>query len=81
MSNVEHLVENGIEQIKKSASALDLSTFLSDKVNTMMLEEVSVTKEELYDICLYIVYTHDVYQRMDIIGEMEEKYGYKLSED
>lgn len=76
MSNVEHLVENGIEQIKKSVTGLDLSTFLSDKLNKMMLEEVSVTKEELYDICLYIVYNHDIDVAIEVRKEMEKEYGY-----
>ena len=78
MSNIEHLVENGITQVEANVS---YDEFLTDSLNKTMLKTVRTTKEELWAICHYIIYTHDVCFRMDIVEGLEKEYGYPVPKD
>lgn len=60
MTNIEHLVENGIYELEHN---IPYKKFLTEDYNNEMLKNVSATKEELWAICQYIVYTHDLYKR------------------
>ena len=60
MSNIEHLVENGIQATKRNG--LDgFNKAMNQEHNLIMLqmEESKISKETLWEIVQYIVYTHD----------------------
>lgn len=53
MTNIEHLVENGISHLISGGSH---ETFLDNKFDRMMLDMVATTRDELWLICQYVVY-------------------------
>ncbi len=71
MSNIEHLVENGVSHIQ---SGKGKDEFLSEDYNKEMLKYVSTTKDELWEICQYIVYT-----LIECILMEENKNGQRFS--
>ena len=54
---------------------------MEHKYNKIMLDEVSLTKEELWEIAQYIMFVHDVCMKSDFEVEMENRYGYKLDQE
>ena len=56
MSNIEHLLENAIYEIK---SGNDIDDFKALWHTPIMLKEVSATAEEIWEMALYVVYTHE----------------------
>lgn len=83
MTNCEHLIENALVSMQK-AQKEDKDVYeafqneMNSKHNKMMLEAVSLTKKELWEIAQYIMYTHDVCMKSDFEAEMENCYGYRL---
>lgn len=58
MSNIEHLIENALTAMSNRGDKYQ--AFVGEmgaKHNRKMLQEVSVTKEELWEIAQYIFYT------------------------
>lgn len=80
MLDIEHLIENAIHDCR-SGKNLSNNEFLSDKYNKDMLANVSATREELWYIAQYIVYTHDTCARLDFLEEAEQHYGYPMPND
>ena len=60
MSNIEHLVENGIKATKENGMH-GFFKAMNQPHNQMMLamEEDRISKETLWEIIQYIVYSHD----------------------
>lgn len=76
MTNCEHLIENALMSIDKAKEkGIDIyEAFLNEmkyKHNQIMLNEVSLTKDELWEIAQYIMFVHDVYKN-DIEIETED---------
>ena len=85
MTNCEHLIENALMSMKKAeekgADTYEaFQTEMSYYYNKEMLREVCVTKKELWEIAQYIMYTHDVCTKSDVVAEMENRYGYRLDQ-
>lgn len=64
MSNVEHLIENGLTAIDKALKdekdcAIAFREEMSRCHNQMMLKDVAVTQEELWDIVQYIKFVRE----------------------
>ena len=83
MTNCEHLIENALMGMYKAKEkGIDIyEAFLNEmksKHNQLMLNEVGLTKDELWEIAQYIMFVHDVYMKSDFETEMENRYGYKL---
>lgn len=59
MSNIEHLIENALTAMSKKPSETYQAFMeeMSAGYNQQMLQEVSITEEELWAIAQYIVYT------------------------
>lgn len=60
MSNIEHLVENGIKATKEDGWH-GFCVAMNQPHNQMMLEmeEDRISKETLWEIIQYVVYVHD----------------------
>ena len=54
MSNLEHLIENAIVAIK---SDKDINDFKSVVYNQVMLQNVTATAEEIWEMASYVIYT------------------------
>ena len=54
MSNLEHLIENAIVAIK---SDKDINDFKSVVYNQVMLNKVTATAEEIWEMASYVIYT------------------------
>lgn len=54
MTNIEHLVENGLCALSKGQ---DFDEMMDKFPNTEMLESVNMTKEELREAVYYVFYT------------------------
>jgi len=72
MSNIEHLVENGIKATKENGLE-GFNKAMEQQHNKMMLEmeRDKISKKTLWEIVQYIVYSHDnrLYEEvMDEIG-------------
>lgn len=85
MTNTEHLIENALMSMQRARNErVDVYEAFQDemklKCNQMMLKEVSITKQELWEIAQYVMCTHDVYIKSDLEAEMEERYGYRLDQ-
>ena len=86
MTNCEHLIENALMSMNKAKEkGIDIyEAFLNAmkcKHNQIMLNEVSLTKDELWEIAQYIVFVHDVCMKSDFEVEMENRYGYRLGQE
>ena len=59
MSNIEHLIENALTamSIKPSDTYQAFADEMSAMYNQQMLQEVSITEDELWAIAQYIFYT------------------------
>lgn len=60
MSNIEHLIENGIKATKEGGLA-KFNHEMKQGYNQMMLrmEKDKISKDTLWEIVQYIVYSHD----------------------
>mgnify|MGYP007038269408 CR=1 FL=1 len=75
MSNVEHLIENAIDCLDRGQSFED---FLSYKFNKDMLKMVKSPAEEIWEMAIYVKYTHDESLKWELEEEIEKKYGYPI---
>lgn len=69
MSNLEHLVENGIKATKENG--LDgFNKAMEQQHNKMMLEmeRDKISKKTLWEIVQYIVYSHDESLSDELLG-------------
>lgn len=62
MTNCEHLIENALTSMQEAKKAnMDTYKSFQDKMslhhNKIMLDEASITKDELWEIAQYILYT------------------------
>ena len=73
MSNIEHLIENAITTIEENQTFKD---FIGYNYNKMMLETVSASAEEIWEMALYVHYVY----KSGIILDMVDKYGYVIDE-
>ena len=72
MSNIEHLIENGI-QATKGNGLEGFNKEMNQRHNQMMLEmeKDTISKKTLWEIVQYIVYSHDkhvIEETMDELG-------------
>ena len=59
MSNIEHLIENALTAVSNNADS-GYQVFIEEMsvmYNQQMLQDVSITTEELWAIVQYIIYT------------------------
>lgn len=57
MSNIEHLIENALVATEKSKDTYQaFSEEISKCYNQQMLEDVSMTEDELWDIVQYLLF-------------------------
>lgn len=59
MSNIEHLIENALTAVSNNTDS-DYQAFIEEMsamYNQQMLQDVSITMEELWAIVQYIIYT------------------------
>lgn len=83
MTNCEHLIENALMSMQKARNEkTDVYEAFQNEMNSnhnkAMLRGVCVTKNELWEIAQYIMYSYGDGIRSDIRTEMEDRYGYRL---
>ena len=72
MSNVEHLIENALVAMENGESAYEAFNEAMDRRhNKLMLDMVSITRDELWDIAQYIKFVYCQYCKMDGKGDGE----------
>lgn len=67
MTNCEHLIENALTRMKNAEeTGMDTYDAFQDEMSLdrskMMLNAVSITKDELWEIAQYIIYDWDKYR-------------------
>lgn len=68
MSNIEHLVENGIQATKRNGFD-GFNEVMNQEHNQTMLkmEESKISRETLWEIVQYVVYVHDAYPTQHLL--------------
>lgn len=64
MTNIEHLLENGLGAVDEACNAnkdcyLSFNSEMRDRRNRIMLDAVSMTKDELWQIVQYIKFVRE----------------------
>ncbi len=76
MSNIEHLLENAISEVEAGHDIDDFRA-LTYPINTSdMLERVSATIEEIWQMAVYVVCTHDNAKESESAEPLKPKKAY-----
>lgn len=59
MSNLEHLVENGLCRLSEGKSYTEWCEIMQQDVNWDGNEELFITVDTLWEICQYVIFTWD----------------------
>lgn len=59
MSNLEHLIENAIEAVKNNTSFKKWRDWEQRYGNYLNADYIKATPEEIWEIAVYVVCTHD----------------------
>jgi hypothetical protein len=57
MSNLEHLIENGLCRLQESKSYAEWREIMQQDVNWGGNEELFITVDTLWEICQYVIFT------------------------
>ena len=82
MTHCEHLIENALMRMQRARLAnMDTYEAFQDEMNWRgnrdMLEQVHMTKEELWEIAQYIMYVWDADDWADLLSSMQDLDEYK----
>lgn len=69
MSNLEHLIENGLSKLEEGCTAEEWRQAMKDDINWLGVEHITI--KELWVICQYVMYVY-VPTKID---EVLESYG------
>lgn len=71
MSNLEHLIENGLSALKRGVGYEKWLKTMKDDVNWQGNENISI--EQLWTICQYVIYTWIPSTQLELCGDVISK--------